>query len=74
MTKKCSCGKEIEDKYDKCYDCFKKTKPNSKDVKKRHENKEDKDNWIDLGKEITVQLWVLLGTFIAGAVIGAIIF
>lgn len=61
---KCSCGKEIEEKYKKCYDCFKKEK----------EKKEENDGFTDLNKTIQLPLWAAIGIFLAGAAIGAWLF
>lgn len=74
MAKKCSCGKEIDEKYEKCYDCFKKEKPSSKEIKRRYNKKADEEGFTDLSKEIKLPLWAAIGLFLAGAAIGAWLF
>lgn len=69
MPKKCKCGKEIDDKYEKCYQCYQKEK-NMKTEKKE----EKKGISIDLNKEITVKTWTLITLFILGFAAGAWLF
>lgn len=64
--KTCSCGKQIEEKYDLCYDCYKKTESSQRGT--------NNENWIDLGKTLNIPLWAAIGIFIAGAVLGAWMF
>lgn len=71
----CSCGKEIEDKYKQCYDCFRKREPVSTEVKKANPKRKSKENgFTDLNKPVTIPLWAAIGLFLAGAAIAIWLF
>lgn len=62
--RECSCGKQINEKYEKCYDCH----------KKEEKTKKQEDKYTDLNKKIEMPMWTAIAIFFAGALIGAWIF
>lgn len=66
--KKCEdCGKEIQEKYQKCYECHQKKEQEAKKMTDKE------DNWVNTSQKINMPMWAAIAIFIAGIILGAII-